>query len=265
MTLRPCVQTADDLELIGREFARELAGQRVRYAEVMVSPAAVADRGIDITRQLEVLDRVRLWARDELDVDLRWIFDIIRSLPEARQRRHAADLTLEAALAGRAHGVVALGLSAAEAGYPPEQFAPWFERARAAGLHSVPHAGEHAGPESVWGAIRALSAERIAHGVRAIEDPALVSYLVEHRIALDVCPTSNVRLGVYPSLAEHPLRRLMAAGVPVTVNSDNPTMFGVTLYDEVAMLSTQHGLDDGAISEVVANGFRFGFETHAAV
>ena len=125
-----------------------------------------------------------------------------------------------------------------------------------------PHAGEHAGPESVWGAIRALAAERIPHGVRAVEDPALVSYLVEHQIALDVCPTSNVRLGVHPSLAEH---RLMAAGVPMTINSDDPTMFEVTLNDEVAMLSTEHVLDDGAISEIVANGFRFGFETHATV
>jgi len=277
VTIAPCVQTADDLELIGREFARELAGQRVRYAEVMVSPAAVADSGIEICRQLEVLDRVRTWAHDKLNVDLRWIFDIIRSLPDARRRRYAADLTLEAALAGRAQGVVALGLSASEARYPPEQFAPWFERARAAGLHSVPHAGEHAGPESEWGAIRALGAERIAHGVRALEDPALVGYLAEHQIALDVCPTSNVRLGVYPSLAEHPLRRLMAAGVPVTVNGDDPTMFGVTLSDEVSTLGTEHGLDDGAISEIVANppheagfvgtpdGFRFGFETHAAV
>lgn len=264
VTLRPCVRTADDLELIGREFAKELAGQRVRYAEVMVSPAAVADSGIEISRQLQVLDSVRLWARDELDVDLRWIFDIIRSLPDARQRRRAADLTLEAALAGRAQGVVALGLSAAEAGYPPEQFAPWFERARAAGLHSVPHAGEHAGPESVWGAIRVLGAERIAHGVRAIEDAGLVSYLAEHQIPLDVCPTSNVRLGVYPSLTEHPLRRLMAASVPVTVNSDDPTMFAVTLNDEVARLSSEHGLDDGAIAEIVANGFRFGFDAHAA-
>jgi aminodeoxyfutalosine deaminase len=277
VTIGPCVQTADDMELIGREFARELSSQRVRYAEVMISPAAVADAGIEISQQLEVLDSVRIWASDELEVDLRWIFDINRSLPDTRRRLRAADLTLEAALAGRAQGVVALGLSSAEAGHPPEQFAPWFERALAAGLHSVPHAGEHAGPESVWGAINALGAERIAHGVRAIVDPALITYLAEHQIALDVCPTSNVCLGVYPSLAEPPLRRLMAAGVPVTVNSDDPTMFGVTLNDEVAMLSSEHGLDDGAISEILANppheagfagtpdGFRFGFETHAAV
>lgn len=265
VTIGPCVQTADDVELIGREFARELSGQRVRYAEVMISPAAVADAGIEISQQLEVLESVRIWARDELEVDLRWIFDINRSLPDTRRRLRAADLTLEAALAGRAQGVVALGLSSAEAGHPPEQFAPWFERARAAGLHSVPHAGEHAGPESVWGAINALGAERIAHGVRAIEDPALVTYLAEHQIALDVCPTSNVRLGVYPSLSAHPLRRLMAAGVPVTISTDDPTMFGVTLNDEVAMLSAEHGLDDGVISDIVANAFRFGFEAHAAV
>ena len=109
--------------------------------------------------------------------------------------------------------MVALGLAGAEAGAPPEPFAPWFDRARAAGLHSAPHAGEHAGAESVWGAIRALSAERIGHGVRAIEDPALVAYLAEHKIPLDVCPLSNVRLGVAPSLERHPLPRLLEAGV----------------------------------------------------
>ena len=141
VTIASCVQTADDMELIGRKFVRELSGQRVRYAEVMISPAAVADAGIEISRQLEVLESVRMWASDELEVDLRWIFDINRRLPDTRRRLRAADLTLEAALAGRERGVVALGLSAAEAGYPPEQFAPWFERARSAGLHSVPHAG----------------------------------------------------------------------------------------------------------------------------
>ncbi len=119
--------------------------------------------------------------------------------------------------------------------------------------------------ELLVSAVRHLGAERIAHGVRAIEDPALVAYLAEHRIALDVCPTSNLRLGVYSSMAAHPLRRLIEAGVPVTINTDDPTMFGVTLNDEVASLSAEHGLDGDAVSEIVANGFRFGFESSAAV
>jgi adenosine deaminase len=155
--------------------------------------------------------------------------------------------------------VVALGLAGAEAGAPPEPFAPWFDRARAAGLHSAPHAGEHAGAESVWGAVRALGAERIGHGVRAVEDPALVAYLAEHRIPLDVCPLSNVRLGVASSLERHQLPSLLDAGVVVTVNSDDPSLFNTSLSDDYATLVEPFGLSVEQIDEIVLNGFRSSF------
>src|SRR5262249_6114364 len=138
-------------------------------------------------------------------------------------------------------------------------FAPYFERARAVGLRSAPHGGEHAGPGSVWGALRALGAERIGHGVRAIEDPALVAHLAERRIAVEVCPTSNICLGVYPSLAEHPLRRLHDAGVLVTINSDDPALFGTTLNDEVALLPSAFGFELETIDEILLNGVRASF------
>jgi aminodeoxyfutalosine deaminase len=132
-----------------------------------------------------------------------------------------------------ASGVVALGLGGPEAGFPPEPFAPFFARARAAGLRSFPHAGELAGPESIYGALNALGAERLAHGVRAIEDSRLVEELARRRIGLDLCPTSNLRLRVYPSLADHPLAHLHARDVAVTVNSDDPALFNTMLNDEV--------------------------------
>jgi aminodeoxyfutalosine deaminase len=208
---------------------------------------------------LEAMNRGRSRAAAELGgPELRWIVEIHRMLPEP-DRSYWADRILEEAIAGREAGVVALGLSGSEAGNPPEPFAPWFDRARAAGLHSVPHAGELAGPESVWGAVDALHAERIAHGVRAIEDPALVAHLAERGVVLDLCPTSNVALGVYPSLAEHPLRRLHESGVPVTVNSDDPTMFATTLDAEIAALSGPLGLDEAAAGEIVANALRYAF------
>ncbi|HKF74781.1 MAG TPA: adenosine deaminase [Candidatus Dormibacteraeota bacterium] len=256
-----CVAGVEDAELVARDFARELRSQDVRYAEVMLAPGEMErNRGMRPPQVLDALGRARAWAAAELGLELRWILELERTLPPGRERAYWADQTTEAAIAGRDAGVVALGLSGSEAGWPPEPFAPWFEPALGAGLHSVPHAGEHAGPESVWGAIRALGAERIAHGVRAIEDPALLAHLAERRIALDVCPTSNVRLGVFPSLAAHPLRRLHEAGVPVTVNSDDPTMFGVTLGQEIAALTASHGLSEAAASEIVQNGFRYGFE-----
>lgn len=261
-TIGAAVRTAEDVELIAYELARELAGQRVRYAEVMFLAGALEAR-LPQAVYFDALTRARERARTELGVELRWIFDILRHLPDA-ERRYWADYTVEAAIATRDQGTVALGLSGAEAGQPPEEFAPWFERALGAGLASAPHAGEHAGPASVWGAIRALGARRIPHGVRAIEDPALVAHLAEHGIPLDVCPTSNICLGVYPSYAAHPLRRLHEAGVPITVNSDDPAMFGTTLNSEVALLASDLGLDDESIDVVLRNGFRYAFAEAAA-
>lgn len=256
--IRPLTQDGDDVELVTYEFAADLARQGVRYVETMVTAMGAARRGLTPTTLLDAMNRGRARARGDFGLEMRWIVDIQRAVPEA-ERAYWADQALEFAIGGRDAGVVALGLSGPEEGSPPEPFAPWFERARAAGLHSVPHAGEHGGPESVWGAVRALHAERIAHGVRAVEDPALVAHLAERGIVLDVCPTSNVCLGVVRSLPEHPLRRLHEAGVPITVNSDCPPMFGSTLSEEVAALSGPLGLEAPAVREIVANGLRYGF------
>jgi adenosine deaminase len=170
-----------------------------------------------------------------------------------------ADFITDVAIDGRDEGVVALGLAGTENGYPPEPFERWFNRARGAGLHSAPHAGETAGPESVWGALRALGAERLGHGVRAIEDPSLVEYLVERRIGLEVCPTSNVCLGVYPSLEEHPFAQLHAAGAVVTVNTDTPAVFDTTLTGELSLLERSFGLDRSAVEQVIVNAFEASF------
>jgi adenosine deaminase len=255
-----CLKDTDDFELIAFELAQELARQNVRYAEVGFSPGFFTRAGIPEATYLDGLSRARARARGELGVELAWIFDLGRAWHggEAETRRWAS-FTTELAIAAREAGVVALGLGGPEQGHPPEPFAPLFERGRAAGLHSAPHAGEHAGPSSIWGALRALGAERIAHGVRAIEDPELLAYLVEHQIALDVCPTSNVRLGVYPSLAEHPLPRLLRAGVTLTINTDDPPLFGTTLTDEVVRLADPFGLDVAMIDSILLNAVRCSF------
>jgi adenosine deaminase len=170
-----------------------------------------------------------------------------------------ADYVTQVAIEGKNDGVVALGLAGSEAGAPPETFAHRFEQARAEGLHSVPHAGEMAGPESVWGAILALGAERIAHGVRAIEDPKLVEYLVNHCLPLDITPTSNIQLGVYSDYASHPLPQLYGAGAIVTISTDDPPLFNITLSEEYALLATRFGLDINAIDQIVLNGVRSSF------
>jgi aminodeoxyfutalosine deaminase len=255
-----CLRTADDYELIAFELAEELAGQNARYAEVGFSPAFQARAGIAHTTYLDGLGRARARARRELGVELAWIFDLGRAWQggETETQRWAA-YTVDVAIEARQEGVVALGLGGPEVDHPPEPFAPLFERGRAAGLHSAPHAGEHVGPASIWGALNALAAERIAHGVRAVEDPALVAELARRGVALDICPTSNVRLGVYASLSEHPLPRLHAAGVVITVNSDDPALFGTTLNDEVQLLADPFGLDVAAIDDILLNAVRRSF------
>ncbi|GAB2916495.1 adenosine deaminase [Rhodococcus aerolatus] len=145
-------------------------------------------------------------------------------------------------------GVVSFSLVNAEAGFPPEPHRQAFDMIREAGLISAPHAGEHDGPASVRGALDTLGARRIAHGVRAAEDPALVSRLADEAVCLDVCPSSNLALGVYGSLDEHPLPGLLAAGVRVSLGGDDPLLFGPGLLEEYELARAQLGLDDATLA-----------------
>jgi aminodeoxyfutalosine deaminase len=131
---------------------------------------------------------------------------------------------------------------------PRPQFKSHFDQARAAGLHSVPHAGETTGPETIWDALRELGAERIGHGIAAAEDPRLMAHLAEHAIPLEICPTSNVRTRAIAEIGEHPLARLVAAGIPVSINSDDPPMFGTTLEEEYAVAARLLGLDADGVA-----------------
>lgn len=154
--------------------------------------------------------------------------------------------------------MVALGLGGPEAGHPAEDFAAVFTHARGSGLPATPHAGEGAGPESVWSALRELHASRIGHGVRAVEDSDLMLYLAETGVALEVCPTSNLQLGFYPSYDSHPLKQLVAAGCRVTINSDDPALFATGLSDEYRHAVEDCGLsvdqlEDAALNAVAAS------------
>lgn len=254
-----CLKTSEDYEQIVYELGAEMARQHVRYAEVTVTPSTHHRYGIPHAVYFSGMQRGRARAQRDFHVEINWIFNIVRRWIDPTYTRSMADYVTSVAIEGKDDGVVALGLAGTETGAPPEPFAPWFERARSAGLHSVPHAGEMAGAESIWGALTALGAERIAHGVRAIEDAQLVDYLAQHSIPLDITPTSNVCLGVYSSYATHPLSQLYAAGVPVTVSSDDPPLFQTTLNKEVVHLATDFGLDVSAIDEIILNGIRYSF------
>ncbi len=254
-----CLKSAEDFELIAYEFGAEMARQNTRYAEVTFSPAFHHHQGIADTTYLDGLMRGRKRAQSDFGVEISWVFDIIRSVSDPARNKLYSDYTTSVAIENMANGVVALGLGGGEVGYPPEMFEPYFNRGRAAGLRSDPHAGEVVGPESAWGAIRALGADRIGHGVRSIEDPSLVKYLAEHRIPLEVNPTSNICLGVYPSLDQHPFRHLYEQGVIVTINSDDPPLFNTTLNDEVALLDSAFNFDIETIDNILLNAVRHSF------
>jgi adenosine deaminase len=253
-----CLREVEDYALIVRELGVNLAAQNCGYAEVTFTPGTHKWLGIEQETWWTGLIEGRRQARELHGVEIRWVFDIVRNADFGTEEAKA-DYTLRTALEGMADGVVAFGLGGGEAGYPPEPWAPWFERAIAGGLRSAPHAGEHAGPDSIWGAINALGAERIGHGVRAIEDPVLVDYLREHHIPIELNPTSNVRLGVARSLEEHPLPRLLEAGVPLTVNSDDPPLFETTLTAEYLALAGPMSLSLDQVDQIALNGFRHSF------
>ncbi len=251
ITVTRCLRTPDDYRLIAYEFGANCARQNIRHAEATFSVETnIRFTGLSWQAIVEGLNEGRSQAREEYGVDWRWVFDIVRNLPETQ------DEVVEIALAAREHGVVALGLGGTESDFPPELFVRSHARARAERLPRVPHAGETAGPESVWAALRLLHADRIGHGVRSAEDPALVAFLVETQTPIELCPTSNIRLGVYPGYETHPLRDLWDAGVLVTVNSDDPPMFGTDLNHEYEVLIDHFGFGLDELEEVSLNGVR---------
>jgi adenosine deaminase/aminodeoxyfutalosine deaminase len=243
-----------DIWTLTYEIARELAAQNVRYTELTLTPYSSVVRGIAAEAYCEAVEDARSRAAADFGVALRWCFDIPgeAGLP-------AADVTLDVALRQRPDGLVSFGLGGPEIGVPRAPFAPHFAQARAAGLRSVPHAGESTGPETIWDAIRHLGATRIGHGISAARDPELLDYLASHGIGLEVCPTSNVRTRSVPSLAEHPLPVLVAAGVPVTINSDDPPMFSTTLNHEYAVAAELLGLDGQGVADLARAAVRASF------
>jgi len=241
---RDLVGTLDDLRRVAAELVEDAAAQGVVWSEVHVVPPTYSGRlGPDEAVLEAVLDGLAAGAGQGPAAGV--IVGVNRGLPI-----EAAERSLRLAVRYADAGVVGLGLAGDEAGYPAGRFAEVFARARVAGLRALPHGGEAAGPESVRACVEALGATRVNHGVRAVEDPALVELLAERGITLDVCPTSNVALSVYPSPAEHPLPRLIAAGVPVTLASDCPLFVATNAVEEYRRAAEAFGLGRGELAAI---------------
>ena len=239
------IKTAEDVRFITYEVAADMAAQHIRYAELTVTPYISINECLPAEAFLEAIEDARQAASRDHGLELRWIFDI-----PADFGIPAAELTAAVALDHDVPGLIGFGLGGSDLGFPRSMFRDQFDRARAAGLRSVPHAGETAGPESVWEAVRSLGAERIEHGIGAVGDQRLLEHLAEHKIALDLCLTSNVALRIVSDLDHHPIRELVAAGVPVTINTDDPPMFGTDLNTEYAIAAQLLDLDEHGITEL---------------
>jgi aminodeoxyfutalosine deaminase len=248
------LRTGADLEAATVELGRALAASRVRYAEVTITPLSHLDAGIEPDELGESLSTGGRRALDESGVHLAWVFDISGDLGP-----RAGAETVRWVENHAPQGTVGFGLGGPETGVPRAWFADAFARAIGLGLHSVPHAGETDGPASVRSALDHLRAERIGHGFRSADDAELLRRLAAEAIPLEVCPTSNVRTGAVRELAEHPLPRLLEAGVPVTLATDNPAIFGIDLSHEYLLAHERFGLSRHELLGIAATGVEAAF------
>jgi adenosine deaminase len=242
------LRSYDDFTIIAQGVARDLAKQNIRYAEVFYSPPDFARHGLK-TQELTRAIRAGLSHVPEIEIAL--VADLVRhSTP-----REAA-VTLAEVNEVKDLGVIGIGIGGSEQKFPPEPFKKVYEQARKFGFHTSAHAGEAAGAASIWGAIRELEVERIGHGTRAEEDQALVDYLAEKQIPLEMCPLSNVCTGVVSSIDKHPIKRYHQRGLVVTVNTDDPKMFGNSLAEEYRLLEARLGFSREDIRGLVLQGIR---------
>ncbi len=257
MVLARSLMHGEDFELLAYELGHHLADQRVRYAEVMISAFQYYSRGVDLDEVVQgaaagfaqaARERGAAGARVNLAFDYGRQFGV-----------ETAWKVLEIAVRNRRHSLVAWSIGGDEVNYPPELFAEVFAAARQAGLHLMAHAGEVVGPPSVWGAVDALGCERLGHGIRSVDDEALLAHLRARGVVLDVSPSSNLRTGAVPDIAAHPLRRLYDAGVHITLNTDDPTFFNTTLNDEYRLAARGFGFDAAELADLALGGVRAAF------
>jgi adenosine deaminase len=252
-TISNCFRHTDDIELITREFLIGQAEQNIQYSEVTFTPySQYVNSGLSFHNQMDAVNTARLWAKEELGVQMAVIVDIPR-LISAQEGELVADWVIERYGDGM---LIALGLGGPEKGNPPIKFKTAFDKVRKKGIPCILHACETQGPESIWQALEVADSLRVGHGVRSIEDPKLIAHLREKQIPLEVCPTSNICLKVYPSIAAHSLPLLLKEGLYITINSDDPPMFNTTLTNEFIQLQKQFGWEAELIEKLTLNAIK---------
>lgn len=245
------LRSPGDYALAARRLFESLEAQGFNYAEVTISAGVILWKQQDLAAVFDALVKEAARAR----TTVRWILDATRQWG-ADAARPVFDFAAERI----AEGVVAIGIGGIEAEGPARWFGDLYGRARDRGLRLTAHAGETTGPESVWEAIE-IGAERIGHGIRAIEDPRLVMYLRDHQIPLEICITSNLRTAAVASLKQHPVKKLFDAGVPIILNTDDPALFDCTLQSEYELAAREFGFTQEQLAEIAGNACRFAFDS----
>ncbi len=236
----------EDFTFIAEAVARDLTSQNVLYAETIFAPSEFTVHGLETQKLAEGI-RIGLSKVPEIEVAL--IADLVRDRELDNAAKNLAEINEVREL-----GIIGVTIGGSEQDYPPEPFADIYERARQMGFHTSAHAGEAAGPESVWGAIRSLKVERIGHGTRAIEDQSLVDYIAEHQIPIEICLISNLRTGTVDNIENHPVRHFFDKGIPISINTDDPKMFGTSLAEEYHVLETKLGFSREETRTIILQG-----------
>jgi aminodeoxyfutalosine deaminase len=252
-TLTDDLETADDYELITYRLMEQLKAENVLHAEVYVSVGVCLWRKLDFDAIFEGLERGRERGERDFGISLLWIFDAVRQFgPEPAQS------VFELAAKYRDRNVVGIGIGGDEQKAPPEIFREQYAYAAAQGLRLTAHAGESAGPESIWGALN-LGAERLGHGLTADRDPELIEELAQRQVPIEICLTSNLRTGCCGTISDHPVRRYFDQGLMLTLNSDDPAMFQTSLTREYELAQTEFGFTDEHLRELARNSFEASF------
>jgi adenosine deaminase len=238
----------EDFTFIAEAVARDLANQNIRYAEVFFSPSDFSRHGL-LTQRLTEAVRAGLSRVPGTEIGL--VADLVRDFGPEK-----AGFILHEVNEVRGMGVIGIGIGGSEQEFPPGLFKDVYRQARDLGFHTTVHAGEAAGAESIWSALIDLQAERIGHGTRAWDDGNLVQFLAEKAIPIEVCPVSNVRTGVVQSIDEHPVRRFFERGLNISINTDDPKMFGNSLAEEYGLLEYRLGFTRNEIRFLILQAIR---------
>ncbi len=252
-TLTEDLQTPDDYELITYRLMEQLKAENVLHAEVYVSVGVCLWRKLDFEAIFQGLERGRERGEKDFGLSLLWIFDAVRQFGAER-----AQEVFELAAKYRNRNVVGIGIGGDEVKAPPELFREQYAYAAEHDLRLTCHAGESAGPESIWGALN-LGAERIGHGLTAWNDPELIEELAQRQVPMEICLTSNLRTGCCAAVHDHPVKRYFDQGLMLTLNTDDPAMFGTLLTQEYELAQDEFDFSDEHLRELARNSFEASF------